>query len=69
MKSAEFPVRCEFLRWDRKVHEGGGGAVDIVYTPRCTCEGAPNYDPDLDRPFADKCSECEHNRWPSESCG
>ena len=67
MKDEIMRVDCRYLQFDMRHSPGAGGTDDIIHNPRCTCQGAPNYDPDLDG-FAQKCSECNHNRWSSEGC-
>ena len=69
MKSEKLRVDCEYLGIEMRSIKGGGDQMICEQTHSCTCEGAPNYHcPNLDRLFVQRCSDCEHNRWPSGSC-
>ena len=62
MRPEEWKVKCEFLRWKTSKVEAQGGPV-IMRNPVCEKPGAPNYIPDIDSPFQDKCEGCPENKW------
>ena len=70
MKDERMRVDCEYLGIEMKSTKGVGDQMMCAQTPSCSCNGAPNHNClSMGRTFAQRCSECEHNRWPSESCG
>ena len=63
MRSKEFKVDCEYFDTRLETVMYMGGASDTVRHPVCRLEGSPNDPPSYDRPFADNCAECPHNKW------
>lgn len=63
MRSKRFQVDCDHFHVEIVKRYGLGGQVACVHHPVCDLPGAPNYEPNMDRPFRDKCAECPHNKW------
>jgi hypothetical protein len=63
MKWSIGKVDCDYLILKVRHLPAIGGQSCMMQNPICTKDGAPNFFPSLDRPFAENCRECPENRW------